>query len=265
MTRPSPQVITIIVVAVLAALVLVVGAVTFSLAPNESRPSGNSGRLTRSEMMSALARPRVISLATREDRRRQFRDGPEARWSMTPRFLMGVALPRHPELGCLRSHIQALSAGIAAKEDPFVVMEDDFEARVDLDTLRRRLDEIDQETAGKWGGILLARVLHAGRRRGGHVVEVRRTKTTAGYLVRAKEAARLHKYLTKLEGRVVAGKEALRLNAMDVHWNDVVGRRGAWFTTSHPLGGQRPGYSDITHREEDYTAYEKGVRGAVKD
>ncbi len=142
------------------------------------------------------------------------------------------------------------------------MMEDDFETRVDVDHLRRRVQEINDETRGKWRGILLARVLHSGKHTSGQVVKVGKAKTTAGYMVRTSEAQRLHRYLTKLEARVVAGKEPLRLRAMDDHWNGIVGR-GRWYTTLQPLGGQRPGYSDITRRNEDYTEYEKGVKGAL--
>lgn len=252
---------------VLAALLAVV------LATRASRmaPVQAGAPPVRLDLWDALRRPYVISLPHRKDRRDRMRDT----LPFDPVFVDGVAPCPLPQDGCRAAHIKALLMGVRSGAPAIAVLEDDFELRAELADLRRALARCGQVT---FDGLLLARVLiGAGAHDGVHCaddggdktngadagnrpvdryrpVRVFDARTTAGYIVTRTAAQRLiHIWSICSTGSHV-----------DVLWASELARH-AWWTTPAPLGGQRPGKSDIVGANVDYRRMEHSAIVPARD
>lgn len=192
---------------------------------------------------------------------------------LDPVFVDGVAPCPLPQDGCRAAHVNALLMGVRSGAQAIAVLEDDFELRADVNDLRRALARCEHNA---FDGLLLARVLTKASMHNGvpsvdggrgkadritkHIgadnhgddkyrpVRVFDARTTAGYVVTRSAAQRLiHVWSVCNTGSHV-----------DVLWTPELARH-VWWTTPAPLGGQRPGKSDIVGANVDYRRLEHGT------
>lgn len=207
----------------------------------------------------------VINLASREDRRAEFRRKNGEKGLAEPRFHFFEAIhePSFGGLGCAKSHLLALTNFLCKSISPFcIILEDDFDLRISFTEVERLISEVYSYDPN-WNVFILS---------GAHSIlmettnkifsKVFESQTTSGYIIRRNYAQKLINIFSEsvigMEKYHPSSNQQLIYDryAIDQCWKRIQ-REDNWYTTSPMAGQQRASYSDIEKQYVDYDRYSK--------
>ena len=167
--------------------------------------------------------------------------------------LSGERIPGVPTgaCGCLYSHLNGLKYALENDLEYVIMLEDDFQAVVDPDTFRVRLEGVLNSDL-EFDVLLLSYNMIRSEPVPGRtdLVKALDAQTTAGYLIRR------HYYQALID--VLEWAHPL-LQATGQHWNYAIDQAwkrlqplGRWYAFSPRLGIQRESYSDLAGHVVNY-------------
>jgi len=189
-----------------------------------------------------------INLKTRDDRKQQFLDNfPSVDESRIVR-IEGHYYPENGAVGCLMSHVTALSRALEENSgENILIAEDDLHIK-DMDYCNRMLDLLF-ENIPDWDVILLGQNIVDSKDTGietdnrEKIVRILDSQTTSGYLIKKKYIPKLLGiYKRDLSNYFKTGE--WKNYFVDQSWK-VLQPVDKWYSFKPTVAVQRPSYSDI--------------------
>jgi len=190
-----------------------------------------------------------INLDHRVDRKSQIEAEMETlNWTHLTTRIPAVYTPENGAKGCLLSHILALQTFLATGLEHALILEDDItfvtNPKVHVEEF---LDE--HKDSSSWDVLMLASATYAQAPYKSYAIKVLSAQTTSAYAVTRPFAAKLLQFwestIPRFEDRLLGFPEC------DMSWKELQPCSN-WFCIHPKLAVQRPGYSDIQKRFEDY-------------
>ena len=205
----------------------------------------------------------VINLDHREDRLMQFTESMDSFSGLYGHVhrLPAIKDTLLPALGCLKSHIAALTNFLCYSEESFVaIFEDDFRFKGNPEIIQPWLDD-----ASWWDAILLTGTLVTRYDKViDNVSKVLQAQSAAGYIVRRDYVPKLiyclSKYLPVFEElkkvEDTAKRDLYSFGCNDQSWKELQ-RIDRWYIANPLIGHQVESFSDIAGTTANYTAREE--------
>ena len=189
-----------------------------------------------------------INLTKREDRKKEFLDNFPSIDDLRIVRVAGHDYPENGAVGCLMSHVTALSRALEQNNgNNILICEDDFTIK-DMDYCNRMLDLLFEKIP-EWDVVMLGQnTIHAedtGIETPNHekIVQIKNSQTASGYLIKKEYIPRLLDiYANDLVNYIKTGEWGNYY--VDQSWK-VLQVQDKWYAFNPTVGVQRPSYSDI--------------------
>ena len=193
----------------------------------------------------------------REDRNKEFLDNFN---QMDENRIIRIPAHYYPEnghVGCLMSHINALSRAIKENlGENILICEDDFTVK-DMDYCNRMLDLLFDKFPN-WDVVMLGHNTFQAEDTGvetpNHekIIKILDSQTTSGYLIKKRYIPRLLEiYTNDLSNYVKTGEWGDFSYNVDQSWK-ILQPKDEWYGFSPPVGVQRASFSDIQNAQINY-------------
>ena len=196
-----------------------------------------------------------INMDSRTDRNKTFYESMYSQGITGFVRIGGLLNAAHPKVGCLTSHIKALTYALKHyKGQHIVIFEDDIKFEQDRTETRRRLNAFwqDEEIRGNWNVVMLAANMYRPGTPTGveGVVRLVDSFSASAYVIHADYVETLLR--NKQEAFLLIGKYGLQTRFRNDQYCRPLQARDHWYAFLPPLCKQRRSYSDIEKKIVDY-------------